>query len=602
MSLIKANAVQVGQSPTATQNFTLAVPSSPDGTIKLARGNSGATTQDVITVDALGNVSFAGTIPSGNISSSTAIATGSTTARSLANRFVDLANVKDFGAVGDGVTNDIAAFVLAADTGKQVFVPDGTYTITVSNQTQATSIMAMMSRLHLFCNALTINFVAGVFAFPSRTDFKVTNGQKLKMQGAAPTVLSYSSLGTVTSNGSQDHDVTIAVADASSVAASDYIIIRPATSAGIQAGDTTGPFGGIWKVTGVAGNNITFKNTSFPSSLTGATISCPTGGVRIVKMNTVLNYTGSNSIGFYINCEMGADSAEICGFKDFAIVGSSSVGDTATGIAGIYLEYGASVTLGDELGITSFRGNGVYALYSGIVNATAVVASSNRSNGFYALNGSSFQLVRAQSTGNGATGIASAGNSNVAASQSSASGNGGSGYLSSFHSSLIAEYGDSRFNDDDGFSSRDNGYIHAESGRAFNNGSRGVNTLRDGGVDFTRGSAGSNTLGNLVETPVSTRIAGSSNYSVPDARIRVNQAINFGSISANSVATNTITATGALIGDIVAIGYNGADVAGVIITGRVSASDTVTIYAANVTTGPVTLGNRTYYAAVLNRE
>ncbi len=41
MSLIKANAVQVGQSPTATQNFTLAVPSSPDGTIKLARGNAG---------------------------------------------------------------------------------------------------------------------------------------------------------------------------------------------------------------------------------------------------------------------------------------------------------------------------------------------------------------------------------------------------------------------------------------------------------------------------------------------------------------------------------------------------------------------------------
>jgi len=52
MSLIKANAVQIGQSGTATQNFTLAVPSSPDGTIKLARGNAGATTQDVISVDA----------------------------------------------------------------------------------------------------------------------------------------------------------------------------------------------------------------------------------------------------------------------------------------------------------------------------------------------------------------------------------------------------------------------------------------------------------------------------------------------------------------------------------------------------------------------
>jgi len=56
MSLLKSNSIQIGQSATATQNFTLSVPSSPDGTIKLARGNSGATTADVLTVDASGNV------------------------------------------------------------------------------------------------------------------------------------------------------------------------------------------------------------------------------------------------------------------------------------------------------------------------------------------------------------------------------------------------------------------------------------------------------------------------------------------------------------------------------------------------------------------
>ena len=58
MSLLKANSVQIGQSATATQNFTLSVPSSPDGTIKLARGNSGATTQDVLTINSSGVVSF----------------------------------------------------------------------------------------------------------------------------------------------------------------------------------------------------------------------------------------------------------------------------------------------------------------------------------------------------------------------------------------------------------------------------------------------------------------------------------------------------------------------------------------------------------------
>lgn len=97
MSLIKSNAVQIGQSNTATENFTLAVPSSPDGTIKLARGNSGATTQDVLSVDASGNVN--GLVQS----------TGSSTARSLANRFADVVNVLDFGADPTGATDSTTA-------------------------------------------------------------------------------------------------------------------------------------------------------------------------------------------------------------------------------------------------------------------------------------------------------------------------------------------------------------------------------------------------------------------------------------------------------------------------------------------------------------
>ena len=53
---VVVNQVQLGDASTATQNFVWQT--NVDGTCKLARGNTGATTQDIITVDTSGNVAF----------------------------------------------------------------------------------------------------------------------------------------------------------------------------------------------------------------------------------------------------------------------------------------------------------------------------------------------------------------------------------------------------------------------------------------------------------------------------------------------------------------------------------------------------------------
>jgi hypothetical protein len=70
--------IQLGDSGTATNNFMLTAQAA-DGTMKLARGNNGATTQDVITVDTNGKVAFAQGSAGSVLTSGTAIATTSGT-------------------------------------------------------------------------------------------------------------------------------------------------------------------------------------------------------------------------------------------------------------------------------------------------------------------------------------------------------------------------------------------------------------------------------------------------------------------------------------------------------------------------------------------
>lgn len=61
-----------------------------------------------------------------NISNRYVKAEGSTELRTLGERFADIVNVKDFGAKGDGVTDDTEAFNSAASVGP-AYVPKGTY-------------------------------------------------------------------------------------------------------------------------------------------------------------------------------------------------------------------------------------------------------------------------------------------------------------------------------------------------------------------------------------------------------------------------------------------------------------------------------------------
>lgn len=68
-------------------------------------------------------------IQSGDVSESEVTSTGSPFRRKLKDRFADVMNVKDFGAVGDGVTDDTAAIQAAFDS-KNIKATAGNYRIT----------------------------------------------------------------------------------------------------------------------------------------------------------------------------------------------------------------------------------------------------------------------------------------------------------------------------------------------------------------------------------------------------------------------------------------------------------------------------------------
>ena len=110
-------------------------------------------------------------------------------ARTVQAKERDIVSVKDFGAVGDGVTDDTAAIVNALATGKDVMLPDGTYKLaptslqTISNNgyqrlfgegnVTLSVVLASSINLFLFNGAvalenLTVNFNNGY----ARTAFK----------------------------------------------------------------------------------------------------------------------------------------------------------------------------------------------------------------------------------------------------------------------------------------------------------------------------------------------------------------------------------------------------------------------------------------------
>jgi hypothetical protein len=77
-------------------------------------------------------------------------------------------------------------------------------------------------------------------------------------------------------------------------------------------------------------------------------------------------------------------------------------------------------------------------------------------------------------------------------------------------------------------------------------------------------------------------------------------ALDFASISAASQGNLTITVTGAAVGDEVILALPAAPTAGLVFNAFVSAADTVTVRASNITGSPIDAASATYGVVVLS--
>lgn len=84
--------------------------------------------------------------------------------RTLQGKALDFISVKDFGATGDGVTDDTDAIQAALDVGGAIFIPDGTYIITSLTIDNANTHLYGSSNAIIECNVAVGNYAIRVAA------------------------------------------------------------------------------------------------------------------------------------------------------------------------------------------------------------------------------------------------------------------------------------------------------------------------------------------------------------------------------------------------------------------------------------------------------
>ena len=204
-----------------------------------------------------------------------------THARNLSNRSTDFVSVKDYGAVGDGVTDDTAAIQAALNVGGEVFFPPGTYKISDSLDVKSSTTVHVASGATIKSAASIAWLDTGMLEIRGRTNVQIVgagiiDGNKANnAAGRTYGVLVYNSTYVCVDGGL--YVTNMPGLNSAGTNGGDGIIVYGASSASIYIGSVTCDANVRQGISLVAGNGITVNG----ARLLNTTGTNPGAGIDI---------------------------------------------------------------------------------------------------------------------------------------------------------------------------------------------------------------------------------------------------------------------------------------------------------------------------------
>lgn len=430
------------------------------------------------------------------------IATGSVAARSPSDRFADVVNIKDFGAKGDGQTDDSNALSLALGKGYRVFFPDGTYvldevpdfskvfgsgSVKVSDQVlpcgdvvspisisypgvfdSFASIFSYLSFRRLSA-VVTISVASGTFDLTEQITHTHPDGAMIQIigQGTTESVLRF----TLQEAAGQSAIKLVGTYELGLV---DNLTLDGNDWAGYSGGTPETAPGNPQDPIGVVatfGANVTLGSGCKVYRFARNGVFASYGGT-ILAQNVEVEGTGSDAF---------------CATQNGTINCNGSTAEANYGV-GFYADYGGVLwAYGVSANNTKQRdgvgGIGLDALYGGVIYASNSTITGTVSHGVECAYNSTIYMNYATVTNSGRTGVLARASGTIHANNANVTGSANNGFQCQEKSSIFASNVTSNGNTEEGLKINQQGIFVTSGSPSFkNNGRYGINCYQEGRV------------------------------------------------------------------------------------------------------------------------